>query len=40
MTPRELAFAIEAFSGRGAPLARTTLRDLMKRYPDDGRHIR
>ncbi len=35
MTPRELAFAIEALTGRsGEPLARRTLLDLMKRYPD------
>jgi uncharacterized phage protein (TIGR02216 family) len=35
MTPRELAYAIETTTGRGRPLARATLRDLMKRYPDD-----
>jgi uncharacterized phage protein (TIGR02216 family) len=40
MTPRELAFAIEAFTGRSAPLARATLRELMTRYPDDRRHVR
>jgi uncharacterized phage protein (TIGR02216 family) len=40
MTPRELALAIEALTGRSAPLARATLRDLMTRYPDGGRHIR
>ena len=34
MTPRELAYAIEAASGRGAPLDRATLKQLMKRYPD------
>jgi uncharacterized phage protein (TIGR02216 family) len=34
MTPRELALAIEAMSGRGVPLARATLQALMKRYPD------
>lgn len=35
MTPRELAYAIEAVTGRGRPLARDTLRELMKRYPDE-----
>ena len=35
MTPRELAYAIEAVNGRGAPLDRQGLDDLMKRYPDD-----
>ncbi len=35
MTPRELAYAIEAVTGRGgAPLARGTLIELMTRYPD------
>ena len=35
MTPRELARAIEAVTGRGgAPLDRTALDDLMTRYPD------
>jgi len=34
MTPRELAYAIEAASGRGPPLGRDALRQLMKRYPD------
>jgi uncharacterized phage protein (TIGR02216 family) len=34
MTPRELAYAIEAASGRGAPLDRHALAQLMKRYPD------
>ena len=34
MTPRELAYAIEAVTGRARPLERETLRDLMKRYPD------
>lgn len=35
MTPRELALAIEAVSGRGgAPLPRDALNDLMKRFPD------
>ena len=35
MTPRELAYAIEAATGRsGAPLPREMLNELMKRYPD------
>ena len=35
MTPRELAYAIEAASGRGgAPLPRAAFNELMKRYPD------
>lgn len=34
MTPRELALAIEAVSGRAAPLDRASLNDLMMRYPD------
>lgn len=34
MTPRELAYAIEAVSGRGAPLDRDALKDLMERFPD------
>jgi len=34
MTPRELAYAIEAVSGRGAPLNRDALRQLMERFPD------
>jgi uncharacterized phage protein (TIGR02216 family) len=34
MTPRELAFAIEAATGRGAPLAREEFAALMQRYPD------
>lgn len=37
MTPRELAYAIEAASGRSAPLDRAALKQLMTRYPD-GRH--
>jgi uncharacterized phage protein (TIGR02216 family) len=37
MTPRELAYAIEALTGRGAPLSRTALTELMTRYPDDRR---
>ena len=35
MTPRELAYAIEAVTGRNAPLDRNALTKLMKRYPDD-----
>jgi uncharacterized phage protein (TIGR02216 family) len=35
MTPRELAYAIEAVRGRGAPLSRASFSDLMKRYPDE-----
>jgi uncharacterized phage protein (TIGR02216 family) len=34
MTPRELALAIEALTGRSAPLKRATLIELMTRYPD------
>jgi uncharacterized phage protein (TIGR02216 family) len=35
MTPRELAYAIEAVTGRGgAPLTRAALDILMKRFPD------
>jgi uncharacterized phage protein (TIGR02216 family) len=37
MTPRELAYAIEAVSGRGAPLDRQTFENLMKSHPDDDR---
>jgi uncharacterized phage protein (TIGR02216 family) len=40
MTPRELAYAIEAVTGRGgAPLSRSMLTELMMRYPD-GRRTR
>jgi uncharacterized phage protein (TIGR02216 family) len=35
MTPRELAFAIEALRGHGTPLGRGTFEQLMKQYPDD-----
>ena len=35
MTPRELAYAIEAATGRTAPLDRGGLAALMKRYPDE-----
>ena len=34
MTPRELACAIETVRGRGAPLDRGALRELMRSYPD------
>ena len=34
LTPRELAYAIEAASGRSAPLGRAALAQLMTRYPD------
>ena len=34
MTVRELAYAIEAVSGRGAPLDRAALKQMMARYPD------
>ena len=37
MTPRELAYAIEALTGRTAPLDRAALRQLMERYPDGQR---
>ena len=35
MTPRELAYAIQATRGGQVPLSRTAFSDLMKRYPDD-----
>jgi uncharacterized phage protein (TIGR02216 family) len=34
MTPRELAFAVEAATGRSAPLTRAALTQLMERFPD------
>jgi uncharacterized phage protein (TIGR02216 family) len=34
MTPRELAYAIEAVRGRKAVLDRKDFDDLMQRYPD------
>jgi uncharacterized phage protein (TIGR02216 family) len=38
MTPRELAYAIEAVTGRGGtPLPRSALLELMTRYPDGRR---
>ncbi|HVV63284.1 MAG TPA: rcc01693 family protein [Pseudolabrys sp.] len=35
LTPRELAFAIEGATGRGPPLDRAALADMMTRYPDE-----
>lgn len=35
MTPRELAYAIEAVTRRRAPLDRDGFTALMKRYPDE-----
>lgn len=35
MTPRELAYAIEAVTGRRAPLDRDGFAKLMKRFPDE-----
>ena len=35
MTPRELACALEAAGGRGPPLDRAALADMMTRYPDE-----
>lgn len=35
MTPRELAYAIEAVRGSSAPMNRATMTELMKRYPDE-----
>jgi uncharacterized phage protein (TIGR02216 family) len=35
MTPRELGHAIDALRGHSAPLDRASLKDLMKRYPDE-----
>ncbi|HZQ11462.1 MAG TPA: rcc01693 family protein [Pseudolabrys sp.] len=34
MTPRELAYAIEAVRGRAAPIDRASLNEMMKRFPD------
>jgi uncharacterized phage protein (TIGR02216 family) len=38
LTPRELASAFEALSGRrsGAPLGRETMEALMRAFPDQG----
>jgi uncharacterized phage protein (TIGR02216 family) len=35
MTPRELAYAVEAVRGRGSSLARANFEQLMQRYPDE-----
>jgi uncharacterized phage protein (TIGR02216 family) len=35
MTPRELGYAIEAATGRSAPIDRAVLTELMKRFPDE-----
>ena len=35
MTPRELAFAIEAVCGRASPLDRKAFDQLMASYPDE-----
>jgi uncharacterized phage protein (TIGR02216 family) len=35
MMPRELASAVEAISGRGAPLDRAMFSELMRKYPDE-----
>lgn len=35
MTPREIAYAVEAVTGRGPPLDRRALADLMRTYPDE-----
>lgn len=35
MTPRELAYAIEAVTGRREPLDRDGFAELMKRFPDE-----
>jgi uncharacterized phage protein (TIGR02216 family) len=34
MTPRELAYAAQALSGRSPPLQRADFTQLMQRYPD------
>ena len=34
-TPRELASAIEALTGHGPPIDRSTLTDMMRRFPDE-----
>ena len=38
MTPRELAFAINAVTGAVSPMQRDELENLMTRYPDGRRH--
>jgi len=40
MTPRELAYAIGAVTGRVAPLDRAALTQLMERFPDGRQHAR
>jgi uncharacterized phage protein (TIGR02216 family) len=35
MTPRELASAVEAIAGLGAPLDRAVFSELMRKYPDE-----
>ena len=35
MTPRELAYAIDAVGGKRVPLDRADFDALMKRYPDE-----
>lgn len=35
MTPRELSYAIEAATGRSAPIDRAVLTELMERFPDE-----
>lgn len=40
MTPRELAYAIEAVKGRAMPIDRAAFAELMKRYPDGRQHSR
>jgi uncharacterized phage protein (TIGR02216 family) len=40
MTPRELAYAIEAVKGRAVPIDRAAFAELMKRYPDGRQHSR
>ena len=35
MTPRELAYAIEALSGHAAPLDRSSFNALLERFPDE-----
>lgn len=37
MTPRELSYAIEAATGRGATIDRGAFTKLMKEFPDDSR---
>ena len=39
MTPRELSYAIEVVTGRGAPIGRDAFTKLMKEFPDDVRLV-